>query len=110
MAEPPGPGCYPRVNGSMIQSDHYKNKIVSVVGYCNPSSLAANNHGSSGRTIPFTTSDDVMIQLNVEQVEAEMIPQNVSSGSTTNGSVRMEIIGSVESSNQVMVRKKNNNP
>jgi hypothetical protein len=85
-------GCYPRVNGKMIQTGKYNGMIVSLVGRYESLNM-------NGSLLPFKAADDCVVHLSVKEVEPEMLP--IATGPT---SPVVEIVGAVESNNQVLVR------
>jgi hypothetical protein len=91
MAAAQDAGCYPRVNGKMLQSGQYNGLIVSLVGRYESLNM-------NGSNLPFKAADDTLVNINVKEVEPELLP--VSTGPT---SPVMEIVGLVESSTQVLV-------
>jgi hypothetical protein len=76
-----GPGCYPRVNGGMIQTQRFAGMIVSVMGkLISPNTLQ--------------TADGTSIALDTEQI---------ADGLVVNPDMCIEIIGSVVDATSVMV-------
>lgn len=77
-------GCYPRVNGGMIQTNQYTGMIVSVVG-----KLIDHN--------TLQTADGSNITLNTE---------NIIDGVVVNPDLCIEIIGSVNDATSVTVSQR----
>jgi hypothetical protein len=74
-------GCYPRLNGSMIQSQQYNGMIISLVGKVMDTST-------------FQAADGTNLTLNTEYVQDGLVP---------NPDMCVEIVGQVQDATTVSV-------
>lgn len=87
MSAPQADGCYPRVDGRLLQSGKFSGMIVSLVGRFVP----------SGQDVGFRCADNVQIRLSIEHTEYPTIDMQ-------DGPV-VEVVGQVMDGGEVAVSR-----